>query len=246
MDALTAADIEQHLAHCVECQQLRSEMTGLRTALRRAVPAYPTPPALRTQIMRALDLEAAPARPVHQATARGYWRLRSFWAGALGGVTIATAAAALAWFVLMPSFTSPVVDELLHAHVNSLMSSHLIDVVSTDRHTVKPWFAGHAEVSPAVADFAAQGYRLAGGRVDTLRHQRAAVVVYRHGAHVINVFCWATSGGPVPRNATRNGYHLAFWSSGDLSYAAVSDTGWDELAELEGLLKGVEPVAPRP
>jgi anti-sigma factor RsiW len=119
------------------------------------------------------------------------------------------------------------------------MSAHLIDVVSTDKHTVKPWFAGHAEVSPAVADFAPQGYKLTGGRVDHLEHQRAAVIVYQHGLHIMNVFCWVAPHGPLPGNTTRHGYHMAFWRSGDLAYAAVSDTGWDELVGLKRLLRGL-------
>jgi anti-sigma factor RsiW len=97
-----------------------------------------------------------------------------------------------------------VVDEMLNAHVNSLLSTHLIDVVSTDKHTVKPWFSGHSDVSPLVADFEPQGYKLVGGRVDYLEHQRAAVVVYRHGAHVINVFSWAATQRSLPGKVTRN------------------------------------------
>jgi len=130
-----------------------------------------------------------------------------------------------------------VLDDLVSAHVRSLMPEHLIDVVSTDKHTVKPWFAGHTDVSPVVADFNSQGYRLLGGRADYFDHQRAAVVVYQHGPHVINVFSWAATKGSLPRNTTRNGYHLAFWKSGNLEYCAVSDTAWDELLGLTRLLQ---------
>jgi anti-sigma factor RsiW len=117
------------------------------------------------------------------------------------------------------------------------MSSHLIDVVSTDNHTVKPWFAGRTDVSPLVVDLESKGYKLIGGRVDYLEHQRAAVVVYRHGAHVINVFSWAAGRRLVPSQVTRDGYHLIFWQSGDLEYCAVSDTAWDELLGLVRLLQ---------
>jgi anti-sigma factor RsiW len=103
---------------------------------------------------------------------------------------------------------------------------------------VKPWFAGHADVSPVVADFDQQGYRLIGGRADYLDRQRAAVVVYQHGSHVINVFSWATDQRGVPKNTTRNGYHLAFWKTGNLLNCAVSDTAWDELMGLVRLLQG--------
>jgi anti-sigma factor RsiW len=117
------------------------------------------------------------------------------------------------------------------------MSSHLIDVVSTDNHTVKPWFAGRTDVSPLVVDLEPKGYKLIGGRVSYLEHQRAAVVVYQHGAHVINVFSWTAGRRPLPRNVTRDGYHLIFWQSGDLEYCAVSDTAWDEQLGLVRLLQ---------
>src|SRR5882762_6443137 len=165
------------------------------------------------------------------------WRTRPFWVGALGGAGGMAIAAAFAFLLLVPRFANPLLDELVSAHVRSLMPSHLIDVESTDKHTVKPWFAGHADVSPVVADFEPQGYRLVGGRVDYLEHQRSAVVVYQHGAHVINVFSWGGQGRALPADVTRSGYHLAFWKAGDLEYCAVSDTGWDELLGLVRLLK---------
>ena len=164
-------------------------------------------------------------------------RMRPFWVGALSGAGGAAIAATFAFMLLVPRLTNPLPDELVSAHVRSLMPSHLIDVVSTDKHTVKPWFAGHADVSPVVADFEPQGYRLIGGRVDYLEHQRSAVVVYQHGAHVINVFSWAGQERALPADVTRSGYHLAFWKTGDLEYCAVSDTGWDELLGLVRLLK---------
>jgi anti-sigma factor RsiW len=116
------------------------------------------------------------------------------------------------------------------------MPDHLIDVVSTDKHNVKSWFAGHTDVSPVVADFEQQGYRLIGGRADYFEHQRAAVVVYRHGAHVINVFSWAGDQHGVPRTPPAMAI-IWFWIVGDLEYCAVSDTAWDELLGLARLLQ---------
>src|SRR5208283_2387855 len=115
----------------------------------------------------------------------------SFWAGAAGGIGGTAIAATVAFLLLAPPLVNPLVNDLVGAHVRSLMPDHLIEVVSTDKHTVKPWFAGHSDVSPVVADFKAQGYELIGGRADYLDHQRSAVVVYQHGAHFINVFSWA-------------------------------------------------------
>jgi anti-sigma factor RsiW len=117
------------------------------------------------------------------------------------------------------------------------MPEHLTDVVSTDRHTVKPWFAGHADVSPVVADFADRGYRLVGGRSDYFDRQRVAVVVYQHGPHIINVFTFVAGPRALPEFSTRSGYHIACWKLGNLQYCAVSDTGWDELQGLMRLLR---------
>jgi anti-sigma factor RsiW len=149
-----------------------------------------------------------------------------------------TAAAATAAFLLMsPNLENAMVHDLAAAHARSLMPAHLIDVESTDQHTVKPWFAGHADVSPVVADFAQHGYRLVGGRADYLGHQRSAAVVYRHGAHIINVFSWSGSSRVLQASTTRLGFRMAFWRVGDLQYCAVSDAGWEELMGLVRLLQ---------
>ena len=236
VDAISAADIERHVANCGACRALLDDLERVRTALRKDLSVERAPPELRAKIALALDRESAAEAPRPAPHPRNR-RVRSFWAGALGGVGATALAASLAMFLLVPRLANPLTDELVNAHVRSLMPAHLIDVVSTDRHTVKPWFAGHADVSPVVADFESQGYRLVGGRVDYLDHQRSAVVVYQRGAHVINVFSWAANGRTLPGNATRSGYHLVFWKSGDLAYCAISDTALDELDGLVRLLR---------
>jgi anti-sigma factor RsiW len=211
--------------------------SSLQEAPRSAVDAAEAGAAARVSGASASQVSAAGPAPPPRKGAR-VWQSRPFWAGALGGFGSAAVAAGLAFLLWMPPAANAVLDELVSAHVRSLMpTAQLIDVQSTDRHTVKPWFAGHADVSPVVADFAAQGYRLIGGRADYLERQRAAAVVYQHGAHFINVFSWAADRGALPRDATRNGYHIACWSAGNLDYCAVSDTGWDELNGLVRLLR---------
>ena len=237
VDAVSAADVERHTEHCAECRALLQDLERTRTAIRRDLTHGRAPPELRARIMRALDQETMVKTPRPNGGGRSTWRTPPFWIGALGGMGSTAVAATLAFFLLSPSLTHPLLDDVVAAHVRSLMPLHLIDVVSTDQHTVKPWFAGHTDVSPVVADFAQQGYRLMGGRADYVDHQRSAVVVYQHGTHVINVFTWAASQHTLPKNTTRNGYHLACWKAGDLEYCAVSDTGWEELFGLVRLLR---------
>jgi anti-sigma factor RsiW len=241
LDPLAAADIERHLDHCADCRALLDDLVRTRTVVWRRMRIESAPPELRGRIMRLLDREAAmtSARP-SGSWIRSAWRSSPFWAGALGGVTGAAVAATLALVLMSPAFNNSLLDDLAAAHVRSLMPSHLFDVASTDQHTVKPWFAGHTDVSPVVADFARQGFRLVGGRADYLAHQRSAVVVYQHGPHVINVFGWAAGQHSLPRKTTHDGYHMAFWKEGDLEYCAVSDTGWDELMGLVRLLQAAE------
>jgi anti-sigma factor RsiW len=246
VDALSAAEIERHAEHCGECRALLQDLEKVRATLRENVTYAAAPAPLRSKILDALAQESAEQAtnvralaPKPATSGRRSKRRRggSFWTGAFSGIGGAAIAAALAFFVVVPNLVSPLSNELVSAHVRSLMPDHLIDVVSTDKHTVKPWFAGHADVSPTVADFEAQGYKLIGGRADYIEHQRSAVVVYQHGKHFINVFTWAAAGARLPGNTTRSGYHLAFWQQGDIQYCAVSDTGWDELLGLVRLMR---------
>jgi len=237
VDVMSALEIERHVERCAECRTLHQALKQLRADLRRNLSPLEIPPALRARIDKVLDAERDTSSPPPTQPERLSWRTRAFWVGAGSGLGTAAIAAMLAVLWIVPSPTTPVADQLVSAHLNSLLSTHLIDVVSTDQHTVKPWFAGHTDVSPVVADFEPEGYKLIGGRIDYLEHQRAAVVVYRHGPHVINVFSWAGERPALPGNTTRNGYHLVFWTSGNLEYCAVSDTGWDELLGLVRLLK---------
>lgn len=249
IDALGAIDIERHTERCPECRTLLEDLARTRARLRRELPYEVAPAQLRERIARSLegaspaaDAAAAVSRPPRREPA--VWRRGPFWAGALGGLGTALAAGA-AFLFLMPA-PDLLPDELVVDHVRSLMPGHLTDVVSSDRHTVKPWFAGHVDVSPAVADFASEGYRLVGGRADYFEHQRVAVAVYQHGAHIINVFTWVAGGRSFPETTTRRGYHLAFWRTGDLEYCAVSDAGWDELKGLARLLRGLSAGDPTP
>jgi len=240
LDALGAAAFESHLETCAECRAALVHLKAMRSALRAELPHERAPAALTARITAALDQETStPERrrwPAHRGSTQSFWR--GLLAGAGGGLL----AAALTFFLIAPHVISPrgaLLDDLVNAHVRSLLPAHLVDVESTDRHTVKPWFAGHVDVSPAVYDFTAQGYRLLGGRADYFEHQRAAALVYQHAAHVINVFSWAGEGA-LPADSTRNGYHLAFWEEGNMRYCAVSDTGWPELLKLVSLIRAAE------
>ena len=146
-------------------------------------------------------------------------------------------AAALAMLIVLPPSAGTLAEAVTDAHTRALMSGNAIVVASTNHHTVKPWFAGRVPLSPPVADFAAQGFPLAGGRTDTVAGVPAAVVVYRHGKHEVDLFVWADKGSRQPGESTTRGYHAIFWKRGDLDFAAVSDTEGTELHKFVTLVQ---------
>jgi len=240
LDAESAVRVEAHLAGCATCESARQEIESVRSTLRAQTTYHRPAPERRAAVLKKLRAEMASAPQETTEPSRHTWRTRQYWAGAVSGALAAGLVAVAIPFFASRGNADLVVNDVVGAHVRSLLSSRLIDVASSDRHTVKPWFAGHADVSPPVADFVRENYRLVGGRVDYVDGRRAAVVVYQHGPHVINVFAWPDSGTHLPsRLVTRNGYHVACWKNASLAFCAVSDTAVDELLGLTRLLEAM-------
>jgi anti-sigma factor RsiW len=138
-----------------------------------------------------------------------------------------------------PEASALVVDELIANHVRSqMLSSHLVDVESSDQHTVKPWFEGKLDFSPNVLDLKEQGYPLLGGRVDYVDHRPVAVLVYQRRKHVINLFLWPSQESQAtPSVRTQRGFHLVSWTHAGMAYRAISDLNEAELKEFAGLIQ---------
>ncbi len=235
LDAADGVEAERHIETCPHCQALVAAAGEASEALRGRASRLRASASLRARIARSLDEEEAkvvrlPARPAR----------RQFWLGAASGVGASAIAAAVA-LTVMTVMTAPAVDGLTAAlvddHVSALASGRTIEVVSSNHHTVKPWFAGRAPLSPPVRDFAAEGFPLAGGRIASVAGGKAAVVVYRHGAHEIDLYVWPGQGAGPPARAERRGYNLVSWKDRDLTLAAVSDVQPDELDRFATLVR---------
>jgi len=226
--------VERHIEGCADCQAFCSEAAEMSDGIRALLPRHPAPASLRRRVEAAIEAERS--RPA--ALDRPGRHLRSgFWRGAFSGAGITALAAGLAALIVLPPSPATLADRLTDAHVRAMIQGRQIQVVSSDHHTVKPWFAGRLALSPPVADFAAEGYRLAGGRLDKVAGSDAAVVVYQHGKHEIDLFVWADRGASLPASAVSHGYHVIAWRRGDLDLAAVSDTAQPELARFVELVR---------
>jgi anti-sigma factor RsiW len=118
-----------------------------------------------------------------------------------------------------------VVGAVLDSHVRSLLPNHLTDVVTSDRHTVKPWLSSRVDVSPPVRDLADEGFPLIGGRVDYVDGHQVGCVVYRHDRHIINLLAWSSPGMADEglKSTSRQGFNLMTWRKGGVTFWAVSD-----------------------
>jgi anti-sigma factor RsiW len=231
LDATSSLAIEQHLESCAECRGVRDGIVEMRKALKEDARYYRPAAAFTARIRESVSREDRKTRP------RFRWGTRPFWTGAFGGAAATALAASLALFVMLPTAQDQMAGDVTSAHLRSLLDNHLIDVASSNHHVVKPWFAGRADISPPVADYAAQGFVLVGGRLDYVDGKRAAVLVYRHGAHVANIFVWKDDGSVGSGEKTVDGYHVLSWRKDGLFYSAVSDMAVEELQTLSDLIR---------
>ena len=225
LDVGAEASLGAHIAHCQDCAAVQDSFAHLSSQLRAGLTRHTAPPAVRRAVLDQIRAEARLVRP------RLSWR-DGGWFGA--GLALAASIAAV---VLVPRSGSDNT-EIISGHIRALQPGHLTDVVSTDRHTVKPWFNGRLDFSPPVRDFAASGFPLVGGRLDYLGGRAVAALVYRRGKHLIDVFIWPGS-ADGSRQAER-GYNLQSWSRDKMNFRAVSDLNASELADFAKLFSATD------
>jgi anti-sigma factor RsiW len=236
LDAGHVRDVEAHVAACPGCA---AKLKSIRTmhdamadaSLREAAPAH-----LRSRIEAMFPAPAfAPAaeRAPQQGTLFRWWR--SFLGGfSTGAALSAIVAATLVIGVFRSDLNQQVADEVVSAHIRSLQAGHLMDVVTSDQHTVKPWFNGKLDVAPPVIDLTAEGFTLLGGRLDYIDGEPVASVIYQRRKHVINLFVAQRLGAARASVMSKSvqGYNVRHWSQQGLDFWAVSDLAGDELDEF--------------
>ncbi len=229
-----ARDVEEHLRSCPTCRAAHERVLALRTALEQHAPPLAAPDRLRAAVRARLETAGAGSRrPV-----AWHW--------------LAAAAVLVAVIGGIVQINGPVragrelADQVLASHVRALQPGHLTDVASTDQHTVKPWFNGRLDYSPAVSDFAGAGFPLIGGRLDYVGGRPVAALVYGRRQHMIDVLLWPTGSGPRagPSSLTRQGYHMLHWVGPQYTWWVVSDLATPELRQFADLLQRAEAATP--
>jgi anti-sigma factor RsiW len=223
--------LDRHLAECAGCSARLAQVQAASTLVAARATRYRAPADLAARIEEALeDAEA----PLPARTSR-------FWHGigiGAASATLAALAVGVALQLAQPSHDDRIADEVVAGHVRSLLASHAVDIASSDQHTVKPWFNGKIDYAVPVSDFAAEGFALAGGRLDYLDHRPVAALVYRHRLHTINVFVLPTgTAARDPAGIARQGYNVERWTQGGMDFWAVSDVDAPVLGEFVALMR---------
>jgi len=223
LDAGHMREVEAHVAECPRCAAALAAYRQMNQAIAAADLSYTAPPALRRRIEASLP--QARVAPSRRSVLKGF---------AMGSAVSALAATGLVAIVLRSDDEQRIMSEVVSAHLRSLQAGHLTDVISTDQHTVKPWFNGKLDVSPPVIDLTTQGFTLIGGRLDYVDARAIGAVVYRRRQHIINLFIAQTPN--IERRAAKTeiiqGFNIRRWSERGLNYWAISDIGADELTEF--------------
>jgi anti-sigma factor RsiW len=237
LDLAGDLEVQRHLEECPRCASEYSALRAMRTRLKDEEFRFEAPAALKEKIRRALP-SSAPARSNGYQSRRGPRVQR-----AVRFVASMAMGAALALFIVPrsmgPSLDQQLAGEVVASHVRSLMATHLMDVASTDQHTVKPWFNGKLDFSPPVTDFATDGFPLVGGRLDYIDGRQVAALVYQRGKHVINVFMWPSAGTATSeeRIETEHGYNVEQLIVARMNCWVVSDLNQQELDKFAELIR---------
>jgi anti-sigma factor RsiW len=222
LDAGHAREVEAHAGQCAGCAAQLSVYRDLRQAMQGANLRYAAPASLRRSIDRVMPSAVVTSR---RSLLKGF---------AFGSLVSAAAAASVAIIVVRDDRDRRILGEAISAHLRSLQAEHLTDVLSSNQHTVKPWFNGRIDLAPPVIDLTAQGFALIGGRLDFIDGKPVAAIVYRRRVHIINLFVAQDIGLalPSPRLESLQGFNIRRWTDHGLNLLAVSDLNREELEEF--------------
>jgi anti-sigma factor RsiW len=227
LDPANALGIAQQMSTEPALAAESERVKTLQRAIRERLAREEAPPGLHARIEASIGgLTRQHAQPSWRALAASI-------------ALTAMVASSSTWFVVgsQPAITTA--DLLVSDHIRALMAPEPVDVVSSDRHTVKPWFNGRIPNSPRVVDLAKEDFPLIGARLDVVGQTPVSTLVYRHAKHVISLTAMPAEShfelGMTPRAI--NGYNLVHWTENGVSYWAISDVAVKELEDFAQLFR---------
>ncbi|MGZ5986938.1 MAG: anti-sigma factor family protein [Caulobacteraceae bacterium] len=231
LDAANAQAFEAHLKTCPGCAAEFNALQGLKARIAAPGISHRAPDGLRARIEAMAAPAPTPRRPLRRAAP---WAMSGVFAAIAATLAVMVADPGLVGLMVPSPAMAGLEDELVASHVRSTLAEHLVDVQTSDRHVVKPWFNGRVDFAPPVIDLVDQGFPLAGGRLDYIDHRVVAALVYRRNRHVVNLFVWPSKGeGHEPAAVARGGYSVVHWTSRGLEFWAVSDIDARDLKSFE-------------
>jgi anti-sigma factor RsiW len=229
LDVVTTLQLERHLRECASCRALCDRYEQFTQGIQAHVPRFEAPAGLEVKIRTKLGLATGTATRA-ASSAFADWRR---WAVAASLIGVLVLTGALLMLLKRRAGPEILAEQVVSSHIRSLMANHLSDVVSTDQHTVKPWFSGKLDFAPVVKDLAPEGFPLTGGRLDYLDDRSVAAVVYKRRQHTINLFIWPSkSSDSSPQTLSIKGFNIVHWMQGHMTYWAISDLNAVELSEF--------------
>jgi anti-sigma factor RsiW len=233
--------VKQHLRDCFRCQQLLEARKAVGALLDNPQVSFEAPDSLFEKIQSVLPAARSDVKQRSDSRFVIPWFSVPWFSVPLA--LAATIAVVLGLVFLNQggifdrSGGKALTQEVISSHVRSLLATHLLDVPSTDQHTVKPWFDGKLKFSPPVRDLADHGFRLIGGRLDYFNGREVATLVYQRNQHFINLFIWPSESGrnTDTESFTKDGYNVSHWDRDGFEFWAVSDVNADDLRAFAGL-----------
>lgn len=239
LDLPTSMKIEGHLSDCVVCQEQLQSLRAVSDAMNHSEMFYPAPSALRDRLRKTM---ATDAPPTDENVSLNRPLRRALWAVS-GLAAVLLISLVLSILLSGRGTTNMQVAEVVGSHIRSLEAEHLLDVPSSDQHTVHPWFNGKLDFSPPVVDLSGDGFPLIGGRLDYVDGRKVAALVYHRQKHVINVFIWPGSATPITE--ARQGFNLIRFECKGMICWAVSDLNAGELQQFAELFAAQRPTSTR-
>ncbi|RXH55768.1 anti-sigma factor [Granulicella sibirica] len=231
-----AIEVHKHLAECPTCTSAALTQMLLKSATARAGQRYPTPTGLSERLL------STPTERPHLRTSPSSTSAWFAWATAAAVLLVSVLVGSFQYRTTQRTQSNALLSEVCDQHINALASTAPPQVISTDRHTVKPWFQGKIPFTFNLPEILPEGATLDGANLTYLEHRPVAQLLYSIGKHHVSVFVQEkeTASHPMQAAEERSGFHLRSFTSADLEFTAISDVDAPRLESLTASIRNAQ------